>query len=183
MSRRAWTEWEVQYLEKKYESHGADYIAKKLDRTEQSVKRKAQKLGLNTYETEFLRMKQICIAFQIDARVVHRWIEKFGLPMKEEKHGQMSMYGIITKDFWKWAKEHKDLIPWCKYQEQSLLPEPEWVRGEVLNYKLKNNRKPITKNVVHEVRKRIGKTTYKRIADELGRTTDSIKHIAYANGL
>lgn len=47
--RREWTEWEVRYLEKKYVGQPVERTARKLNRSINSVKRKAAKLNLNHY--------------------------------------------------------------------------------------------------------------------------------------
>ena len=85
---RKWTEKEVEYLEKFYEKRGVDYIAKKLDRTLYSVKRKAQKLGHNAYVCEDLYVRMIARCFNCDSRVVKRWIDHYELPCRTEKRGQ-----------------------------------------------------------------------------------------------
>ena len=59
MARRNWTEQEEAYIDKFYEKRGVSYLANKLNRTEISVKRKAQSLGNNPYVCEDLYNKNI----------------------------------------------------------------------------------------------------------------------------
>ena len=63
--RREWTEWEVRYLEKKYVGQPVERTAKKLNRTINSVKRKAAKLDLNHY-TNFLSAKVVAKCFKVN---------------------------------------------------------------------------------------------------------------------
>ena len=57
--RREWTPEEVAYLEKFYETRGTDYIAKHLNRTICSVRKKGERLGYNAYLTEKLYAKTL----------------------------------------------------------------------------------------------------------------------------
>lgn len=175
---RKWTEKEVEYLEKFYEKRGVDYIAKKLDRTLYSVKRKAQKLGHNAYVCEDLYVRMIARCFNCDSRVVNRWIDHYGLPCRTVKRGQATCRLVASDKFWKWAKEHQDLIPWAKYERYSILPEPEWINETIKAYAIKNNRKRITSMEAHHVirLRRQGKS-FEEIALEVNRTVDSVKHI------
>ena len=63
---RKWTNEEVEYLEKFYNRRGVGYIAKKLNRTENSIKRKAQRLGYNAYVCEELYLSTIAKCFHCD---------------------------------------------------------------------------------------------------------------------
>ena len=142
--RRQWTEEEVAYLEKYYERRGVDYIARRLKRSIDSIKRKAQNLGYNAYVCEDLYVRTVAKCFDCDSRVINRWINDFELPYRIVQRGQSTCKLISAKTFWKWAKEHQNLIPWNKYERFSILPEPEWVPIAIKEYNVKNNRKKIT---------------------------------------
>ena len=175
---RRWTEQEIEYLEKFYESRGVSYLAKKLDRTLYSVKRKAQKLGHNAYACEDLYVRTIARNFNCDSRVINRWIERYNLPCKVVQRGQATCRLVTVDNFWKWAKNHQDLIPWAKYERYSILPEPKWLNDTIKSYAIKNNRKritPIEKQQVIKMRKQ--GMSFEEIAVKMNRTTDSIKHI------
>lgn len=178
MARRNWTEQEEAYIDKFYEKRGVSYLANKLNRTEISVKRKAQSLGHNAYVCEDLYIKTIARCFHCDSRVITRWIDKFGLPCRIVQRGQATCRLIDPKTFWKWAFEHQDLIPWAKYERLSILPEPEWVKEAIKGYEKKNDRKRISS---HEISTVVyyhkNGYTYKEIASILHRTEDSVKHI------
>lgn len=175
--RKEWTEEEVAFLEKWYEKRGVQFFAERFGRTKESVKHKAQKLGLNAYVCEELYVKMVARCFNCDPSVVNRWIDMYGLPFRKVQRGQMACRLISTDNFWKWAKDHKNVVPWQKYERQSLLPEPEWL-NECIKDAVKNNRKKVSTleiNSVIYMRNR-GKS-FEEIANELGRTVDSVKHI------
>lgn len=175
---KQWTQEEVNYLEKWYEKKGTDFIAKKLNRTKYSVRKKAQTLGYNSYVCAELYVRTVAKCFNSDSSVVNRWINKYNLPCKIIKRGKNTCKLINVETFWKWAENYKDIIPWQKYESQSMLPEPEWLKETIRGNKIKNNRKPITsidKARVCNMRNK-GKS-FKEIAIELNRTVDSVKHI------
>ena len=164
--RREWTEWEVRYLEKKYVGQSVERTAKKLNRTINSVKRKAAKLGLNHY-TNFL-----------SAKVVLRWINKFNLPCKKVVCSNQTRYLIDGNMFWKWAENNKDIINWSKYEKQSLLPEPKWLKESIRNYDTPNAREKYTDDDIMKIRVLLTKgLSYAEISKETGRTYDGIKHL------
>ena len=177
-NRREWTQEEEDYLEKYYEKRGSDFIAKKFNRSKQSIKRKAQSIGVNAYVGTELYVKQISYAFNCDSRVINRWIDKLGLPCREFYRGQTKFRTIDVKKFWKWAENHKDIVPFNKYERYSLLPEPVWIRDAMKDNMNNNHRKSISsydKMIVIRMKKD-GKT-FKEIATALNRTEHAVKHI------
>lgn len=173
-----WTQEEIDYLEKWYEKRGTDFIAKKFNRTQYSVRRKAQSLGLNAYVCCELYVRTVANCFNCDSSVINRWINKYDLPCRIVQRGQTTCKLINAKTFWEWAENNKDIIPWQKYELQSMLPEPEWLKEAIRNNKTKNNRKPITS--IEKARvcnmKNNGKS-FEEIAIEINRTVSSVKHI------
>lgn len=175
-----WTEEEIAYLESKYDKQGVDHIAKKLNRSKTSIKRKANSIGINAYVGENPHVKTFAYCFNCDSRVINRWIDKFGLPCKKIHRGKSTYKTINVKQFWKWAETHKELIPWAKYEPYSLSPEPKWLREIIKEYNAikANHRTPIThydkSTVVRMVMKGY---TDEEIALELNRTVESVRHI------
>lgn len=175
--RRDWTQKEEQYMRKHYVRQTIKKTAEALNRTEFSVKRKAAKMKLNHY-TDHLSAKTLAICFSSDVDVVLRWIKKFDLPARKVNAGTQIRYLIDTENFWGWAEKNKDIINWTKYEKGSLLPEPEWIKEEINNFKCPNHRNKFT----HQEKERIKLLmrrgwSYKRIAEDMGRTYDSINHI------
>ena len=173
-----WSEDEILFLNRYYETRGAAYVAKKLHRSLNSVKRKAQREYLNTYINEFLSMKQIANAFQCDCTVVHSWIDKFELPMKQLKFKSYTQYRITPEQFWQWAKFYKSMIPWRNYKRYSILPEPKWLSYEIQqDFDNRHREKISIYDVNYVIRKRQNGMTFASIAKNLNRTENSVKHI------
>lgn len=176
---KKWTDKEVQYLESHYEKRGAIPIAKKLNRSVLSVRKKAEKLGLSV-TGDMLSVGTLSrMCFSTEPSVVERWIDKFELPYTTANKGYVVSKMIDPEDFWIWAETHKEIIPWHKYAEYSILPEPEWLMDVLKNSG--QNRKHRTAVAYHEKAavvfgRKHGKT-WGELAKELNRTEDSIKHI------
>lgn len=176
--RKQWTSEEEEYLEAKYYKKDLAYIAKKLNRSIYSVKRKACKLDLNAYIGNDLSAKFICQSFSCDSRVILRWIEKFNMPCNYIQRGKIKMYLINPTKFWVWAYKNRSEINWSNYEEKSILPEPSWVRQEIVYYNRKKHRKPILNCDRQQIAglKRSGESIA-TIANKTERTQYAVKHI------
>lgn len=173
--RRSWTEQEDNYLIKKYLSQSTAITAKRLNRSVESIKHRAARLGLNHY-LDNMSARIVSKCFNVDLRVIKRWIEKYDLPVDRIKDS--TRYSIDPVLFWKWAENHKDIINWSKYERRSIAPEPAWVASECRNYKNANTMKRITKEDIATVKRMIGKGySFEDIAKELKRSIYSIEHI------
>lgn len=180
--RRNWTKREEQYLIRCYTKQPVEITAKKLNRTKQSVKKKARKLGLNAY-TDNLSAKVVAQCFGLDISVVIRWINKFNLPADTIKCYNQTRYNIDVDKFWKWAEENKDMINWTRYQINSLPPEPEWVKNQKNNYVFINHHRKFTYLEKQNIRRMLKEnSTYGEISQKAGRTVYSITH-AMKNGV
>lgn len=176
--RKDWTLKEEEYLEKWYNKKGVQFFMKNLNRTEESIKKKAQSMGLNAYVCDSLYVKTVAKCFHCHSSVIDNWITKYNLSFFKVIRGQMTCKLIDQVTFWEWAEIHKHLIQWSKYEVGSILPEPEWLRQTIREYSHKNNRKPITNQdrlSIISLVKRGYKS--KEISEITGRTLDSIKHI------
>lgn len=175
--RRRWTKKETKFLEAHYESKGVHYVAKNLNRTLNSVKRKSHTLGLNSYCNDAISLKTLIHCFNTNDHIAKKWIAN-GLKHRRINRGQIKGYRIFADDFWKWAKDHKDQIPWYKYQKGSLLPEPEWLKEELKNAQPKNVRMPVPKSDIEYVlaKRKLG-MTFKEIGKALNRSASSVRNI------
>lgn len=81
MARREWTAEEEKYMNKYYLRQTAKRTAKALNRTVLSVRRKAERMGINTYYDGYLSARTLADCFSTDVAVVKRWVEKLSLPV------------------------------------------------------------------------------------------------------
>lgn len=175
---REWTEDEIKYLNGIwYRNRPIKNAARFLDRSVASVKKKAVSLGIYKSMDTF-GAKTLAKFFNVDFRVVTRWIEKFDMPCEKKTYNGINHYDIDLEEFWKWAYKHRDIINWSKYDRGTLPLEPEWVLTEKNNYKSGKSRSRWTQQEILMVRSLLRKgKSYKEIASEMGRTYDSIRHL------
>lgn len=177
-NREKWTNEEIEFLQKKYETIGAHNVAAHLGRSVSSVKHKANRMNLNSYITGHILLTTLAKNFQSDPSVVHRWRNEYGLKMRKQNRGGLTLYRIYPEDFWEWAESHKDIIPFHKYKKGSILPEPVWLDEAINSVKVVNSRKKITKHdISYVLYHRSHGRSFVEIAAALGRSQYSIKHI------
>lgn len=175
--RKEWTEYEVQYMERRYLLQPVEKTAKSLNRSVSSVKHKAAKMGLNHY-TDSFNGRTIARCFNVEFSVVKRWIEKFDLPCKKVVCSNQTRFLIDVETFWKWAENNKDIINWSKYNKESMLPEPNWLKEEIENYKNPKSRSRFTQQEIITIKGMLHKgLRYKEIAEHMGRSYYSINHL------
>lgn len=180
--RRKWTADEEKYLLERYLNQSTKKTADKLGRTVVSVKRKAARMGLNHY-LDNISAKAIARCFGCDVSVVLRWIEKMGLPTKKIVCKNQTRYSIDPMEFWEWADENRSIINWARYEENSLAPQPEWVKEEIKKYQTVHSRKRFTfhekANIVFLLKKGM---TCEEVAAQVGRSLYSIRHVSRKMG-
>ena len=175
--RREWTEQEERYMEMHYIYQPIEKTAKALNRTIESVKRKAARMKLNHY-TSFYNAKTLAKCFNSDVTVVLRWIQKFNLPARKVVCETQTRYLINPEKFWKWAEERKEIINWSKYEIGSVLPEPDWVKNEKRNYNQYRSRERFTEKEISTIKGLLRRNlSYREIAEIVGRSYYSINHI------
>lgn len=124
-----WTDREIRYLESKYLNQAVSITAKRLNRTERAVVKKALDMGLSKVH-DVLSVNKLAECFNVTHKVVMKWINQYDLPCRKFKCSCCTKYMIDLENFWKWAEQHKDIINWTKYDYMTLALEPEWVRQE-----------------------------------------------------
>ena len=168
---------EEKYMNKYYLRQPTKRTAKVLNRSIESVRKKAVQMGINTYYDGYLSAHVLAECFSTNTQVIKRWIEKFNLPaikINDSKH--RTRYQIDPENFWKWADGHRDVINWSGYDLCSILPEPQWVEFEQSRYKTKRHCRKFTANEIVQIKHMLRKCmTYKEIAEKLGRTERSIE--------
>lgn len=173
---RGWTDAEDDYLYQRYGRTSAAAIGAHLKRSEESVKHRAAVLGLRAYD-EYISLRELGRVFSADLRMIHRWIDQYGMPAVKTKHGAEYYWRVDADAFWTWAHDHIELIPWHAY-DGSLPDEPAWVESAVENDRAVNHRAPITRAVKKQAQalymagKDVGS-----IAEIMGRTVHSVRHI------
>lgn len=142
---REWTEEEFDIL---YESVGKikiSSIAKKLNRKTTAVYYMMDKMGIANLKdrSSGITLNQLAKIIKIDNRAIKRWINTGLLKAKNKTVLFTGRYYFIEiSDFWKFARDNKDLLNFKKIERKALLPEPDWlelaVKQEVKRKKHRN---------------------------------------------
>lgn len=187
---RHWTKEERDFLEDKWGITSVSYIAKKLSRTQNSVICKAykMKLGSKTLADDSITFNELLKALGQQGSyswLRDRYINKNGLPVK--KKGKYLK--IKIDDFWKWAEQHKQILNFSHFEENTLGKEPYWVKdkrkADLKNPRKVNNNRPWTEedDALLIQKTKTCRYTYKDLSKDLKRTENAIKRRLYDLGV
>lgn len=141
-SGRTWTAQEVDYLEESWGRTTIPRIAKKLNRSVNAVKLKAQRCGLGRHlhagaRLPFRHLLEALGHLGGEGYITQRLI-KAGCPVKYQKSVDFRYRVIDIDEFWKWAEQNKRMLDFSKMEINALGKEPDWVKKkrveDVRNY-------------------------------------------------
>ena len=189
MRAKTWTDEELEFLEDKWGSTSIPQIAKSLNRTINSIRCKAQKIGLQRFmdQGEYVTFNKFikAIGYSGSYSYLEQRLLKLDFPMKHKKSINMRYKVVYIKDFWKWAEKHKQSISFAKFEKGVIGEEPSWVEGkrkaDLSNPSKVDHSRKWTKeqdNLLIEKTKSC-RYTYKDLAKEFNRTECAIKRRLY----
>ena len=119
-----WTEKEMELLETLWPKHNTDEICRRLNRSNNSVARKANLMGLGskTQSSDYVTVLSILTTIygQSARGRVKRFIDN-GLPARKSKLRKNKGTWIIKlRDFWKWAKANQDKLNFAHFEKYTL---------------------------------------------------------------
>ena len=136
LGKRIWTPEDDNYLAEKWGYASGPAIAKKLNRTENAVVVRAQRLGLGAV----LMAGGYVTLTQLLATVTGRergntyqrksWVENRGLPVHRKKVNQCSFSVVYLEEFWEWAERNRSFLDFSKMEPLALGWEPLWVKEQ-----------------------------------------------------
>jgi DNA-directed RNA polymerase specialized sigma24 family protein len=130
--RRKWTAEEEELLLKNYGEIPVYKIEKKLGR--KRIMRKIEKENLG-YVTEYqgaITAHKLAKTLNVDAHTVLNWIRTKELPHTKKILKYKKEYLLINiPDFWLWAEQNKQYVPFHKIERHALIPEPKWLEEEI----------------------------------------------------
>lgn len=129
---KVYTAEELLLLEDMVGKFSFETIANKLGRSAKAIESKLEKMGLSgvKYAGGVLSAHELAGYLNVDSKTLVRWKDRYGLPLHTKplrKKSKYTMYTITTDAFWRWASKHTDVVDWVKYEEGSLVPEPDWL--------------------------------------------------------
>ena len=183
--RKKWTQEELDFLEEKWGVLSKKLIAKKLNRSLNSVIVKAVRLGLGGYinarDEITLNLLINTLGYKNSNSGVSKKFENHNIPIKKMKIIDKSVKMVNINEFWKWAEKNKEILNFADFEEGALGKEPLWVK-EKRNID-KNSLNKINRNRLwtkYEEQLLISKVksmryTYKELSKEFNRTEGAIK--------
>lgn len=186
MAGRIWTEEDINYLEEKWGSVSVDIIAKKLNRTIVSVRKKASALKLGKWidNIQYIKFRELIMALGYSESGYCYLKKKFKLlnfPMISKKVSKMKVEVVDIEEFWKWAEKNKSELNFANFKEGSLGKEPSWVKekrkADRMNPAKVNVKKRWTKEEDNLLIAKVKSNTYtyKMLSEDLSRTETAIK--------
>lgn len=132
MSKR-WTKEEESYLKESWGMISVPRLAENLDRSENAVIQRAQRIGLGAFldSGDYITFNQLMIALKGHSSYSYQmtsWVKNQDFPIKYKKRNRNRFKVVYLEDFWKWADAHREMIDWSKIEENILGKEPDWVK-------------------------------------------------------
>lgn len=183
--RKKWTQEELDFLEEKWGVLSKNLIAKKLNRSLNSVIVKAVRLGLGRYinarDEITLNLLINTLGYKNSYSWVSKKFENHNIPIKKMKIIDKSVKMVNINEFWEWAEKNKEILNFADFEEGALGKEPLWVK-EKRNID-KNSLNKINRNRLwtkYEEQLLISKVksmryTYEELSKEFNRTEGAIK--------
>lgn len=183
--RKKWTQEELDFLEEKWGVLSKKLIAKKLNRSLNSVIVKAVRLGLGGYinarDEITLNLLINTLGYKNSYSWVSKKFENHNIHIKKMKIIDKSVKMVNINEFWKWAEKNKEILNFADFEEGALGKEPLWVK-EKRNID-KNSLNKINRNRLwtkYEEQLLISKVksmryTYEELSKEFNRTEGAIK--------
>ena len=181
---RSWSAEEIAYLEEKWGVTSIPAIANKLNRSINSIKCKAQKLGLGRFyhQGEYVTLHQLIIAIgqKQNYSYLNERLERDGFPIKYKNMINDKVKVVYIKEFWEWTKINQSKIDFSNFEENMLGPEDEWVKVKRKNDKLKKKTFKTTPWTAQEDRRleqelNKYKYSYKELSEMFNRTEGALQ--------
>ena len=113
---------------------GVPSIAKMLGRSVNAVKTRARRLKLGAYrlggdDITFNQLVRTIVGVDVFGcqYTMERW-EHNGLPIKRQRMINDYVRRVNIDAFWRWAKNHQDILDFSRFEENALGKEPAWVK-------------------------------------------------------
>ena len=177
---KRFTAEDIEYIKKNYGNIDIRLMANKLGRTTISVNKKAQSLGLNSSNSELIKIIDVANMFGVkNSTVLEYWVKKYGLKVKRiniSKVGQRCSVMVKLDDLLKWMKNNPERYMTHNLELYALGIEPKWLKEKrELDLKVKPKRWWDKKDE-HRLLMyyRMG-LNYKQMSEKLDRTPNACK--------
>ena len=131
---RSWTPEEESYLEDKWGTISIKGIAKSLNRSENAVIVRSQRMGLGAFleSGDYITWNQLQIALGMGTSgsgyKMISWVQNRDFPLHTKRIRSNSFKIVFLDEFWSWAEKNKAFLDFSKFEPCALGEEPAWVQ-------------------------------------------------------
>lgn len=192
MANQKWSEADYQTLQDLWGEKSIPTIAKRLGRSHNAIKIKAQKLGLGPHIesgtlVSFAQFLRAIGQFHNYSYLKMR-LNRDGFPFKKRRVENKRFSMVDIDEFWKWMNKHRDAIDFSNFEENALGKEPDWAKEKRKadcsgSYRFKHT--PWTPDEDNTLIYMLDQYKYNfyEISEALGRTEGAIKRRLITLGL
>lgn len=147
MKKGPYSQEELDYIEFYAGSFTLEKLAARMDRSVEGLRAKMNKMGITSMTRHTGKIPACTLARYVGVSdgTVRRWIRLNGLKAVKRgfrngiKHHDLSLL-VTAEDFWEWAEQNKERVPFSKINQQELLPVPTWLETEISKEAFTNKR-------------------------------------------
>lgn len=183
-SNKRWSDEDIDYLKESWGKYGVDNIAKKVQKTKESVCAKAYrlKLGRQVDYQGYITLAHLSELLSMDKTTFYKYAKKYTLKYTEKKLPKSTIKITTTDNFFSWAKDHQDIIDVCSIPINHLGVEPDWLK-DLRQYRIDNPNHPAKQKQREwtsidlsklEIYIKSGDCTLSDLANKLNRTESSV---------
>jgi len=183
---KPWTKEETDYLMDNWGKVSLAGISKHLNRSENAIIVKKNKLGLGAFleAGDYISFNQLSRALghgPVDTYMLTSWVKNRNFPVKYKRVDKNRFRVVYLSDFWKWADKNRNFVDFSKVPKNSLGKEPDWVKEQRKIEQIRATKIHITPWTAAEDESlkfylKQFKYTYYDLSKMLGRTCGAIQH-------
>ena len=133
---RSWAPAEESYLEEKWGTISIKGIAKNLNRSENAVVVRSQRMGLGAFldAGDYITWNQLQIALGMglsgSGYKMISWVKNRDFPIHTKLIRSKSFKIVFLNEFWVWAEKNQTFLDFSRFEPLALGKEPAWVQGK-----------------------------------------------------
>jgi len=131
---RSWTPAEESYLEEKWGTISIKGIAKNLNRSENAIVVRSQRMGLGAFLSsgDYITWNQLQIALGMglsgSGYKMTSWVKNRNFPVHTKRIRNNSFKVVFLDEFWLWAEKNQAFLDFSRFEPYALGQEPTWAQ-------------------------------------------------------
>lgn len=129
---KRWTAADDETLKTCWGTTSVQGICKKLNRSQNAIMVRVQRLGLPKYleSGDYITVNQLhktLMGTNFRGYQLKSWVKDRGMPIHNKRRGKNTYRVIYLDEFWEWAEKHRSFLDFSKLEPLALGEEPAWV--------------------------------------------------------